>query len=187
MQRVILTLVTYFAFCVSLVAQVKYTDVIQQTTPGSGKLTLHQSQEITDLVNGTTSAKSLATASSAVKSKASSTVAKVSSSQVVDSLSLDSVPAASVGKKYTSSGYRIQVYSGDNSRRGKNEAHSIGLRVKGYFNSLPVYINFISPHWVCRVGDFRTYEEASEYFRQMKSMGGFAEAVIVRSKITVRY
>ena len=84
-------------------------------------------------------------------------------------------------------GYRIQVYSGDNSRKGKNEAAAMGRRVKAMFPELSVYTHFISPHWICRVGDFRTYEEASEYFRRMRESGQFAEAVMVRSKVTVYY
>ena len=82
-------------------------------------------------------------------------------------------------------GYRIQVYSGDNSRKGKMEAMAMGQRVRGMFPELPVYTHFVSPHWICRVGDFRTYEEANEYFRQMKESGQYAEAVMVRCKVIV--
>ena len=35
------------------------------------------------------------------------------------------------------------------------------------------------------MGDFRTYEEANEYFRQMKESGQYAEAVMVRCKVIV--
>jgi hypothetical protein len=63
----------------------------------------------------------------------------------------------------------------------------MGNRVKSLFMDLSVYTHFSSPHWVCRVGDFRTYEEANEVFRQLKETGRFREAVIVRSKVNVSY
>ena len=50
----------------------------------------------------------------------------------------------------------------------------------------PVYVSFASPHWLCRAGDFRTIEEASEILRQIREMGIFREAVLVKSKIKVR-
>ena len=54
------------------------------------------------------------------------------------------------------------------------------------FPDLPVYVSFASPHWLCRAGDFRSMEEASEVLRQIREMGIFREAVIVKSKINVR-
>ena len=75
-------------------------------------------------------------------------------------------------------GYRIQVYFGDNSRKGKTEARAAGLRFRNSFAELPVYVSFVSPHWLCRAGDFRTMEEASDVLRQIREMGIFPEAVI---------
>ena len=63
----------------------------------------------------------------------------------------------------------------------------MGNRVKSLFMDLSVYTHFSSPHWICRVGDFRTYEEANEVFRQLKETGRFSEAVIVKSKVNVSY
>ena len=91
-----------------------------------------------------------------------------------------------LGQKVKINGYRIQVYFGDNSRKGKTEARAAGLRFKKYFPALSIYVSFVSPHWLCRAGDFRTMEEASEVLRQIRQMGIFREAVIVKSKINVR-
>ena len=84
-------------------------------------------------------------------------------------------------------GYRIQVYFGDNSRQGKAEARAAGLRFRNSFPEHSVYVSFISPHWLCRVGDFRTREEAREVLRQIREMGMFREAVVVKSKINARF
>ena len=91
-----------------------------------------------------------------------------------------------LGPKTRVNGFRIQVYFGDNSGRAQSEARSAGGRFRNYFPYLPVYVSFVSPHWKCMVGDFRTREEASEVLSQIRAMGIFREAIIVRSKVNVR-
>ena len=77
----------------------------------------------------------------------------------------------------------ILMYLGGNSRQSKNEATQMGARVKGIYGNVNVYTHFVSPHWICRVGDFKTYEEANEILRHLKETGRFNEATIVKSKI----
>ena len=180
MKSVLLTLTLTLA-CFLAHAQVKYTEEIQTETIGQGKIVLHQSKAITELVNGI--APKLAT----VAVKAENKVAPSSKKpQVPDSLLADSVKLMSPGVRIRMNGYRIQVYLGGNTRKGKSEAQAMKERVKGYFPELSVYAGFQSPHWICRAGDFRTMEEASEYLQQMRETGRFDEAVIVKSKINVR-
>lgn len=83
-------------------------------------------------------------------------------------------------------GYRIQVYSGGNSRQDRQRAQDIGNKIKMKFPDQPVYVHFYSPSWKCRVGNFRTYEEANRMLRKIKAMG-FNSATILRGKITVQY
>lgn len=163
----------------SLYGQAKFTERLQQTEEGKGMVVLHQSAAITDLVNGT---KTLGKPSSSETSAApSANSPKVSaSSQVVDS-TLVEVPQTGVRTKVN--GYRIQVYLGGNSRKSKVEAQQMGARVKGIYGNMNVYTHFVSPHWICRVGDFKTYEEANEILRHLKETGRFNEATIVKSKI----
>jgi hypothetical protein len=68
-----------------------------------------------------------------------------------------------------SSGYRVQAYAGNNTRQAKNEAHQVGTRVKEYFPELSVYTSFNPPRWLCRVGDFRSIEEADAMMRKLKA------------------
>lgn len=154
----------------SLMAQTKYTERIQADQTGGGSLTLHQSQAITDLVN-------------APVRQETPPPATVQDRQEDASQEL----SVAGGQKMTVNGYRIQLYSGNNSRAGKNEAAAMGRRSKDYFNELAVYTLFKSPHWICRVGDFRTMEEATDYLNRMRATGRFPEAVIVRSKISIYY
>lgn len=89
-------------------------------------------------------------------------------------------------RSYKINGYRVQVLSGGNSRADKNRVQQAGNDVKAVFPELPVYVHFYSPRWICRVGNFRTYEEASHILTQLKKLG-FKEACIVSGKITVAY
>lgn len=83
-------------------------------------------------------------------------------------------------------GYRVQAYSGGNSRADRQRAESIGNAIKSRFPDLPIYVHFYSPRWICRVGNFRTYGEANEVLKEIKSMG-YSQACIVKGKITVAY
>lgn len=165
--------------CCLLGAQTQFTERLQKSTSGQGAVILHQSSTITELVNGTAKAAS-ATASSNVK------VEKVkSATTTIKQDSLKSQVVATTGQKISVNGYRIQVYSGGNSRQAKYEAMQMQNKVKSLYAGVTVYTHFQSPHWICRVGDFRTYEEANEMYSQLK--GTFSEAVIVRSKVNVYY
>ncbi len=81
-------------------------------------------------------------------------------------------------------GYRVQVYAGDNTRRAKNKAHSVAVQVKNYFPELAVYTHFVSPRWVCRAGDFRSFGEAKTYLGKIRAKK-FREALIVKTTILV--
>ena len=165
-------------FCMSVLtmsAQKTFTERLQQVADSMGRIILHQDKTITDLVNGTPKKPA---ATPVQRRQFDGTLSQYPDSMAVDSLSL--------GPKVKINGFRIQVYFGDNSRQGKTEARAAGLRFRNSFPELPVYVSFNSPHWLCRAGDFRTMEEASEVLRQIREMGIFREAVIVKSKINVR-
>lgn len=82
-------------------------------------------------------------------------------------------------------GYRIQVYAGNNSRNARNEAGGVASKVKEQFPDLKVYTSFTSPRWLCRVGDFRTIEEADAMMRKLKTTGLFKEVAIVKEQINI--
>ena len=84
-----------------------------------------------------------------------------------------------------SQGFRVQVYAGNNTSRAKNEAHAVGSRIKEYFPELSVYTSFNSPRWLCRVGDFRSIEEADAMMRQLRATGVFKEVSIVKEQINI--
>ncbi len=88
-------------------------------------------------------------------------------------------------KVIKTSGYRIQAYAGNNTRQAKNDAHHVAARIKQHFPELPIYTSFTPPRWLCRVGDFRSIEEADAMMRRLKATGLFKEVSIVRAQINI--
>ncbi|MBM6864686.1 SPOR domain-containing protein [Bacteroides caecigallinarum] len=84
-----------------------------------------------------------------------------------------------------SRGYRVQVYAGNNSRQARDEANAVAEKVKEKFPDMPVYTFFQPPRWLCRVGDYKSIEEAHVAMRQLKAAGNFKEVAIVREQINI--
>ena len=82
-------------------------------------------------------------------------------------------------------GYRVQIFSGGNTRADRTKAHQAMSKAKQNYPSLPAYTHFFSPHWKCLVGNFIDYKEADKVLKQMKALG-FKQAIIVKSKISVQ-
>ena len=97
------------------------------------------------------------------------------------------VKATATGAQRTlkSRGFRVQVYAGNNSRQARNEANRVAEKVKEEFPEMPVYTYFQPPRWLCRVGDFKSIEEAHVAMRKLKSTGNFKEVAIVREQINI--
>lgn len=88
-------------------------------------------------------------------------------------------------KMIKTSGYRIQVYAGNNTRQAKERAESVAKEIAQYFPDITIYTPFISPRWLCRVGDFTSIEEADDMMRKIKKLKKFKETAIVREQILI--
>ena len=82
-------------------------------------------------------------------------------------------------------GYRVQVYAGNNSRIARQEANDVAEQIRMEFPELPIYAFFQPPRWLCRVGDYRSIEEADASMRRLKATGKFKEVSIVREQINI--
>ena len=82
-------------------------------------------------------------------------------------------------------GYRVQVFAGNNSRLARQEANEIAEEIREEFPELSVYVFFQPPRWLCRVGDYRSIEEADAVMRRLKATGKFKEVSIVREQINI--
>jgi hypothetical protein len=85
----------------------------------------------------------------------------------------------------TTNGYRVQVFSSNVQRTAKNEAFKIEQEIRETFPDETVYVNYSSPFWKVRVGDFTTQAEAKTF--RSKLIDAFptlkSEIYIVREQI----
>lgn len=100
------------------------------------------------------------------------------------------IPTVDMRKKvmknsYKITGYRVQAFAGRNTKADKLKAEKIGNAIKMKYPDQPVYVHFYSPRWICRIGNYRTYEEANQMLRLVKEMG-YSAATIVKGQITVQ-
>ncbi len=204
--------------CAAANAQTSFTQRLQQSKVGEGKVTISQDKAIDDLVNGpkvtTTPQSNLSNQSSQKtqntqknlpqqtqqlqkESKDSATHKTDSTHQQRPEITIpeqaDTTASAPVddGRKkimkgYKVNGFRVQVYAGGNSRDSRIKAERTGKEIKSLFPGTPVYVHFYPPRWICRMGNYRTIEEASEVLRAVKKLG-YQSAIIVKGKITVPY
>jgi SPOR domain len=70
-------------------------------------------------------------------------------------------------KSLTVSGFRVQVFSSNIQRTAKNNAFGIEKQIQEVFPNQPVYVNYTSPFWKVRVGDFKTKAEAQAFRNQL--------------------
>ena len=82
-------------------------------------------------------------------------------------------------------GFRVQAFAGGNQRKDRLKAEQIGNTIKAQFPGTPVYVHFYSPRWICRVGNYRTYEEADEMLKSIQKLG-INGASIIKGKIIVQ-
>ena len=213
----LLTIAILCVGCAAASAQT-FTQRLQKSNTGEGKVTVTQSKEIDDLVNGpqnvATPAKqttqSTQTTPNTQNSQNSQTtpsslttqkqVAKQSEEkpqpsqrpslttqpEITPDTTYTDEPRKKVLKGYKVTGYRVQVYAGGNSREARVKAEQTGREINALFPGEPVYVHFYSPRWICRMGNYRTYEEAHQVLNAVKKLG-YQSAIIVKGKITVPY
>lgn len=100
-----------------------------------------------------------------------------------DLLGMEYNPDLSKSKKIQTIGYRIQIYAGGNTRQSKEEAQKAAKFVKDNYPEIPIYTEFVAPRWVCRVGDYKTIEEADQVMRMLKKSRNFKEIAILPNQL----
>ena len=190
MRRFALILILCAGCCLAASAQTTFTEQLQQSKAGEGKVTITQDKSIDQLVNTpTTSAPSRSVSQPYADKNTQGSHGQVTSGTsgydlTPDTTSLDLRKKIMKGQK--ANGFRVQVFAGGNSRNDRLKAERTGEEMKALFPYEPVYVHFYSPRWVCRIGNYRTYEEAHEVLSKVKQLG-YMSAVIVKGKITVFY
>ena len=205
-KRVLSVLPFCFFTFLPLSAQ-SYLEHLQQKTQGVGTVSVHQSKEIDDLVNGAvpvakpiaktttsptqnTTANTEKTAEEEKKEEPKERVALKPDMPKTETESGTEVEV-DMSKKvmrnsYKVTGFRVQAFAGGNTREDKRKAEEARDKIKRAYPSEPVYVHFYSPRWICRVGNYRTQEEANRMLRNIRNLG-YRQAVVVKGKITVQY
>ena len=204
-MKVIAALLTLLCVASTSSAQT-FTERLQRKVAGKGKVTVVHSAAIDKLVNGNQpdatptkpkpvtpadTDKKATTHNEAKKTHTEATKTHTVATKTDDSKDDFDIPTVDMRKKvmarsYKVNGYRVQAFAGGNSRTDRQKAQNIGDAIKMQFPEQPVYVHFYSPRWICRVGNYRTYEEAHAMLLELKKMG-YQQATIVKGKISVQY
>lgn len=189
--------------CISAAdAQSSFTQRLQQSKNGEGKITVTQDKAIDELVNGPVVTAHTRTKTTTTQQKPTETQQKTTEKPAEkkelepkavavehhDTTTIDAPEEIQkkIMKGVKVAGYRVQVFAGGNTRKDRVKAERIGSEIKSLFPGVPVYVHFYSPRWICRMGNYRTYEEAHAVLERVKN-NGYQSAIIVKGKITVQY
>ncbi|MCI6197691.1 MAG: SPOR domain-containing protein [Prevotella sp.] len=189
--------------CISGAQAQTFLDRLKQPTKDKAVVTITQDAAIDKLVNGNNATNATietkkAPASNTKKENATSNTAtsNATSNTATPSSNTSASHASSteepdMSKKvmknsYKVTGYRVQAFAGGNTRNDRRTAETVGNNIKRRFPEQPIYVHFYSPRWICRVGNFRTYEEAHAMLLEIREMG-YKQASIVKGKISVQY
>ena len=179
----------------------------QQGRVGEGKVTVCHDATIDELVNGpkvaqqpvqenthahetaSRTATELTTGTNTPSDKNVHSHQPVVAGSTTDVAAPDAVPVEMRKKVMLNTvkvpGYRVQAFAGGNSRQDRIKAEQTASTIKRNYPDVPVYTHFYSPRWICRVGNYRTLEEAEEMLHNLKRLG-FKSATIVKGKISVK-
>ena len=84
-------------------------------------------------------------------------------------------------------GYRVLVYSGNNSRQARDEANVMAEYMRANYPGAEVYVEFVPPIRTCEYGDFRTREEAELVMYRLRKTKKFKEISVKKCLINLPY
>lgn len=84
-------------------------------------------------------------------------------------------------------GYRVQVFSDNNSRTAKNEAKSKQRTIAQRFPQYQTYVMYTSPYWRLKVGDFRSQHEANSAAAELRrAFPAYSKEIrVVRDRVNI--
>ncbi|MBQ5887950.1 MAG: SPOR domain-containing protein [Bacteroidaceae bacterium] len=84
-------------------------------------------------------------------------------------------------------GYRVLVYSGNNSRQARDEANVMAEYMRANYPGAEVYVVFEAPIRTCEYGDYRTREEAELVMYRLRKTKKFKEISVKKCLINLPY
>lgn len=159
-----LTLLTAVLCISALAAQTKASIIDELNTPrkGQGTVKVYVEDDIKALIDGALAAPKTTDDTLPVPVRTGSTVIK-------------------------RPGYKIQVFSGNNQRKSKDEAYYKQSLIHNEFPDIETTVSFHSPFWRLRAGNYQTYAEATQAMVELKkAFPTFGkEMYVVKDQISV--
>ncbi|MDY4568882.1 MAG: SPOR domain-containing protein [Alloprevotella sp.] len=199
MKKLTLILLAVFAITLSAMAQTPFTQHVRTQRAGEGKVRIIQDSIIEKVVNQPMTGKTAKPGKITGKTDKTTTKPKDDTATHHDNAAAkhdntehenadDNETNKHVGsaKTTTMTAYRIQIFSGSNSHQDKQKAYDLAAKCKEKFPELSVYTKFVSPRWVCRVGDFKNLADAQNYASKIRAAHFTREVRIVKTTIRVK-
>lgn len=198
-KKLTLILLAVFAITLSAMAQTPFTQHVRTQRAGEGKVRIIQDSIIEKVVNQPMTGKTAKPGKTTGKTDKTTTKPKDDTATHPDNAAAkhdntehenadDNETNKHVGsaKTTTMTAYRIQIFSGSNSHQDKQKAYDLAAKCKEKFPELSVYTKFVSPRWVCRVGDFKNLADAQNYASKIRAAHFTREVRIVKTTIRVK-
>ena len=171
-----------------------FTQRVQQNTEGEGSVVIQHDPAIDELVNKAQTAVQTLQKQMIEKPVSTKTQPNVpprptkpipSSIDKTETNILDADSVSSITyKRYKTTGFRVQVFRSGNSNNDRQQAEAAGNKIRTAFPDEDVYVEFFSPDWTCRVGNYRDIEDARHMRDELRKLG-FDAATIVKGKIII--
>ena len=176
-------------------ARLTFTQRLQMKS--ANRIHLRQDKDIDRLVDGREAEPVVATAPSVPAStnvaktaqpKQAKPVVKGNISTLASSTTTPTQTKTSKPTAYTTrAGWRVKFFTGGSSRVDKENAQAAGREFKRLFPDTPVYMHFVSPHWICVAGDFVNKEDADAFISRVRESRQFNTTgmTVMKSRVNV--
>lgn len=135
----------------TLFAQESIIDELNQSKKGEGSVNVYQDNSITKVISTQQSSQQTTTDNS------SNTVSNTNTS------------TSEVKKPNSARGFRIQVFSGNDQKKSRNEANHRRNLVKSQFPQLNVSISYSAPVWTVTAGGYSNRADAEKALQELRA------------------
>ncbi len=176
------TLVALFLLSVAAQAQSTFTEHVKHQQKGYGKVIILQDSIIEQIVNNALPNTPAANATGEGQGNNGDKENSEMEKKKQEYLSGGGNNTHRVQKK----GFRIQIYSGNNTKHDKDEAEALMKKCQKAFPELSGYVRYRNPRWECVMGDFVDRETALEYAEKIRNKRITRFVRILADKVFVR-
>lgn len=165
MKKISYICLCFLLFCIHSYGQDRtIINELNTYRPTEGSIIIYQDEALNKVLGNKVSPSTSNTTSTTTNANAA---IKGQLSTTKDETNTKSTTASKTPTK--AKGYRIQVYSGNDQKRSKDEAYARRSQIRSVYPNMDVSITYSSPVWRVRAGNFRSRAEAQQALNEMKS------------------